>query len=271
MSGECGFQVDVDPRSPGQFLACCGLLEIADRLWGASGWFESECFRVTTSGSLAETLGALTHRDAEPDRVVLPDGCDVEAKDLISPLRITLSSAPPRSIRLDAWLKIQPDRGEIIAVGNPPWNFWSGQQTSLGIWRTLAQALKQLPLSSVGRQLFSVRLPLSGRFGFDPGAAWNALDVGFSPNEQAMAVASSPAIEMLAAVGVQRFRPDVDGNFETFRYATWGAPLPPQAASVAFRSSWTGTGGQRFVGLVVSRGSYAALGLSTLEKGFDRG
>src|SRR5262245_36342044 len=35
--------VNVDPTNPGQFFACCGLLELADRLWpGAEGWFASD-------------------------------------------------------------------------------------------------------------------------------------------------------------------------------------------------------------------------------------
>jgi CRISPR-associated protein Csb3 len=33
--------VNVDVTNPGQFFACCGLLELADRLWpGAEGWFD---------------------------------------------------------------------------------------------------------------------------------------------------------------------------------------------------------------------------------------
>jgi len=33
----------VDPTNPGQFFACCGLLELADRAWqGAEGWFEQD-------------------------------------------------------------------------------------------------------------------------------------------------------------------------------------------------------------------------------------
>jgi CRISPR-associated protein Csx14 len=31
-------RIKVDPTNPGQFFACCGLLELADRLWsGAQG------------------------------------------------------------------------------------------------------------------------------------------------------------------------------------------------------------------------------------------
>jgi CRISPR-associated protein Csb3 len=40
---ESVFRLRVDPTNPGQFFACCGLLELADRLWGgAEGWFEND-------------------------------------------------------------------------------------------------------------------------------------------------------------------------------------------------------------------------------------
>jgi CRISPR-associated protein Csx14 len=34
-------RVEANPCNPGEFFACCGLLELADRLWpgGAEGWF----------------------------------------------------------------------------------------------------------------------------------------------------------------------------------------------------------------------------------------
>lgn len=39
--------VNVDVTNPGQFFACCGLLELADRLWpGAEGWFENLGFSI---------------------------------------------------------------------------------------------------------------------------------------------------------------------------------------------------------------------------------
>ena len=41
MSGlEPSIRISLDVTNPGQFFACCGLLELADRLWnGAEGWF----------------------------------------------------------------------------------------------------------------------------------------------------------------------------------------------------------------------------------------
>lgn len=42
-ASEAHISVRVDPANPGQFFACCGLLELADRLWGgAEGWFNDE-------------------------------------------------------------------------------------------------------------------------------------------------------------------------------------------------------------------------------------
>jgi CRISPR-associated protein Csx14 len=122
--------------------------------------------------------------------------------------------------------------------------------------------LKTLP-PETSDGLYSLRVPLSGRFGFDPGAAWNALDVGFSPSDQDMGVASSPAVELLAAVGLQRFRPSVERDRESFFYATWEKSLPPLVAAAAASGVTNISPGARFRGRVVSRGSYAALGMST--------
>ena len=58
-------RVNVDPTNPGQFFACCGLLELADRLWpGAEGWFAGfpnafpkesvEIFTLVKDGKIAE-------------------------------------------------------------------------------------------------------------------------------------------------------------------------------------------------------------------------
>ncbi len=56
--------VTVDPTNPGQFFACCGLLELADRLWpgGARGAFNSggqEFVIERTEGSDAADARAL--------------------------------------------------------------------------------------------------------------------------------------------------------------------------------------------------------------------
>ena len=262
--------VKADPTNPGQFLACCGLLELADRLWeGAEGWFKDGIFQIACGGTLEEALHGLVASD--PEEVTKLDN-DLEVKPLIAPLRLSFEGTRPFEFTLDAWMTIKVDKGEVMAAPNPPWNFWSGQQTSFRIWRDLRSALRDQLKTTDPEQLedfFSRRIPLSGRFGFDPGAAWNALDVGFSPNEQRMDVASSAAVELLAAVGIQRFRPCMAEDRQSFTYATWGQPLaPPIAAAVACMAVVIPPT-TRFRGRVISRGSYAALGHSIPIGGED--
>jgi CRISPR-associated protein Csx14 len=262
--------VSVDATNPGQFFACCGLLELADRLWGdAEGWFDDGSFQIASTGTLAEILQSLVAANAE-EVTKLSNG--LEVKPLIAPLRLTLDGTRPSSLTLDAWMTIKIDKGEVVTVANPPWNFWSGQQTSFRIWRDLRTTLKdQLQSIHPDRlsELFSHRVLLSGRFGFDPGAAWNALDVGFSPNEQGMEVASSAAVEMLAAVGIQRFRPAMAEDRESFIYGTWSRPLPPPVAAAAASGVLGTVITNCFRGCVISRGSYAALGRSIPVRGED--
>ncbi len=258
-------RVDVRPENPGEFLACCGLLELADRLWGAEGWFEGGAFiiRCATEGAtLREVLEALVH-ELPVEVTTLPSG--IAVKPLIAPLRLRIPGARPATLLLDAWMTLAADRKAVEAVASPPWNFWSGQQTSMRIWRTLSEALggqiKQLHQNPAS--LFRQRISLGGRFGFDPGAAWTALDVGFSPNEQGLDVSSSPAVELLAAVGLQRFRPALSRDRQWFVYATWGRPLYPAVAAAAACGSVPVPTTKTFRGRVIGRGSYAALAYSS--------
>ncbi len=53
---EPAISIRIDPTNPGQFFACCGLLELADRLWAsAEGWFEND-----------DTVFVLTAPDMRP-------------------------------------------------------------------------------------------------------------------------------------------------------------------------------------------------------------
>jgi CRISPR-associated protein Csx14 len=256
-------KVAVDLSNPGQFFACCGLLELAHRLWpGAEGWFESGAFCVSRSGTILELLASFLVSDPLP-LSNLSNGLPV--KPIISPLRLEVQEKPEVSIVIDAWLRIDDNGAFPVVMGNPPWNFWSGQQTSSGIWKLLAAGARK-QLAKVQRDeledLFEFRVLLSGRFGFDPGAAWNARDVGFSPNAQGMEVATSPLVELLAAVGVQRFRPSMARDRQSFIYAAWRSPLEADVAA-CFASGIPGGDIERYCGRVVSRGQYAALGRST--------
>ena len=264
------FRVRVDASNPGQFLACCGLLELATRLWTfAEGWFDDGWFYVASDGTLRQVLVALSSR--EPTEVTTLDS-GLEVKALIAPLRLEL---PGRSdpLVLDGWMTIGTEKGEVVAKKSPPWNFWSGQQTSHRIWRSLrAELLSMLKTMTPADEedLFFHRVPTSGRFGFDPVAAWKALDAGFSPNEQHMEVASSPAVELLAALGLQRVRLPVSPDETRFWYATWAVPLSAAVAAPAACGVGVSAGSTNYEGRVISRGSFAALGVSRRVEGGQR-
>jgi CRISPR-associated protein Csx14 len=110
--------------------------------------------------------------------------------------------------------------------------------------------------------LLSQRLLQKGRFGFDPGPAWNALDVGFSLNEHGVEVESSPATELFAAVGLQRFRPVMHDGRDGFDYFTWHNACSPCVAAAAMAGAIRNRQTLRIRASVTTRGQYAALGFA---------
>ncbi|MBI4454814.1 MAG: hypothetical protein HY644_02830 [Acidobacteria bacterium] len=57
---EPDIRVPVDLTNPGQFFACCGLLELADRLWpGAQAWFDRRGFCLRCDGNLRTLVACL--------------------------------------------------------------------------------------------------------------------------------------------------------------------------------------------------------------------
>lgn len=260
-------RINVDASNPGQFFACCGLLELADRLWpGAEGWFDISFFNLRTDGTLREILTRLIRDIPRP----LDNVCGhIPVKSIIAPLALKLDGDGAEALVIDFWMRVAIVKGTVQAVSNPPWNCWSGQQTPLRIWLPLRDALRAIVDTTSDEELlnlFTLRRPLTGRFGFDSVAAWNALDLGFSPNDQGMAVNASPASELLAAIGIQRFRPLVSANRSTISYATWSVPagaiVAPAMACLAVFGR-----GTRYELPVVTRGQYGALGHAQPKEG----
>lgn len=265
--------VKVDLTNPGQFFACCGLLELADRLWpGAEGWFEDRSFNLHAGGNLRSLLTILIF---DPPEQVSSFCGTLSVKPIVAPLALTFDGNASSRFVLDFWLKVAAKSGSVQAVAAPPWNMWSGNQKSFQIWLQLRDELRAILVGdsatrTVARtdaqlqELFYQTRPLTGRFGFDSTAAWNALDVGFSPNDQGMAVESSPATELLAAVGLQRFRPVVDEGMIT--YQLWNIPCAACVAA-AFASGSINSVGNRFRFEIVDRGQYSAFGKAKPMKG----
>lgn len=232
--------VNVDVTNPGQFFACCGLLELAHRLWpGAEGWFEKDQFHVVIKEKqqnlFCQLLDRLRTATFESDKN--------RGEDKIHPICIN-----QWNLYLDWWLDTSGKSNSF--------KLWAGQQSFESIILNLQAALKEINLLNA-ENILNVSMPLSGRFGFDPRAAWNAIDVGYSPNEQQMKVNTFPIVEILAAVGIQGFRPAQDKN--DYYYSTWNRPLPTLTARIAASGRLPIGNTRTFRFQIVSRGNYKGL------------
>lgn len=222
-NSEPTIRVHLDPTNPGQFFACCGLLELADRLWGeAEGWFEPGEFRMATGGELPDLMDRVSQATLTQ---LVPDD------NTASPIEI---GTPFRDLRLDWWLD------EL--AGGRELKVWAGSMESARIARAMQHAMRD------GRfhrpDLFDV-----GVIAYDPdntakkvepfyfdarrGPNAHSRDVGFSPNDLQLTTTAFPAVEFLCLVGLQRSLPARTDQPRVFRYHTWTRPLPPLLIPVA--------------------------------------
>jgi CRISPR-associated protein Csb3 len=218
---EPSIRVNVDVTNPGQFFACCGLLELADRLWpGAEGWFGDGYFVIQGTGGLAALVDALESASLQQL------DCD---DDMASPLHL----GTPFGLRLDWW--VNP------SLNGSPLKVWAGSMRGARIARAMKHAIAQIEsLDDLLTFAVVVYDPDQFRkkvepFYFDGRRGSNAqsIDVGFAPDSVSMKTVACPALELLCLVGLQRFRPATTDTRRVFEYATWSTPLPPAAAASA--------------------------------------
>lgn len=218
--------VRMDPLNPGQFFACCGLFELIDlEKPGALSRFvlnearpREASFIVSEDADLNQILARL--------RSATPEFADGES-DPPAPVRPAILPYNGQMLVLDWWL--DDFRQETV-----PLKCWAGQVTTAKLFSEL---LPMLDETSSGGDLFDRSRMTKSKFGVDPRSAWNALDFGFSPNEHGTDAATFPAVDILAAIGLQGFRPD---GGRRLAYHLWQVPLPAAIARVAFRSPWDG-------------------------------
>jgi hypothetical protein len=251
--------LDVDLRNPGQFFACCGLLELASRLWpGSEGWFAGEgsraAFHIATHSGHNDPLGEIVRKLCEPDNLVaIANDEGVEKLQADRQPVILL----PFGLRLDWWLDAygEGDKSEL--------KVWAGQQTPERNVKGLRSAWRDIlarAQDTSAKTLFAQRWPTTGRFGFDPSASWESLDVGFSPDEQGIPVLTCPATEILSAIGLQRCRPiPVQGKRRWCAYYVWRDAL--EVSIIPAVTSGVGNRGPAFAFPVVMRSAqYGSFG-----------
>lgn len=262
---DIGLNVAVDVTNPGQFFACCGLLELAHRLWpGAEGWFAQNggTFRVRAPGGDVCTITRLvqgltnagiegeltieerrqldrlesTKRELKQEGKTLTAADEERRRELGKRSREgALSLGSPFDLRIAWW---QEDGDDVPKT-------FAGRQEVL----RMAKAM----LSEIDHALHSEailgyrRLLRSGKskvepFCFDALRFAHALDIGFSLDvqEKTIRATAAPVTELLALIGLQRFRPVVRTSKERgikalVEYATWHVPLglPPAAGAMS--------------------------------------
>ena len=215
-------RIRVDAMNPGQFFACCGLLELAGRLAPTvTGCFEANYFLISKAPSLEKLV----------DSIVAANLVKLDPEDTTaSPILVSI----PFCLRLD-WWKTGDRASSDLKV-------WAGTMESFRIARAMQHAMRA-PQFSASDMLNT------GTVAFDPddvltkvepfyfdarrGPNAHSRDVGFAPNDLGMTTVASPAVEFLCLVGLQRVRPVPAGKPRLFDYNTWELPLPPELSPVA--------------------------------------
>lgn len=226
---QANITVNVDPTNPGQFFACCGLLELADRLWpGAEGWFEGSdrAFLISNSGTLDDLVEAIATAELIHVRPSDPYSSPVVVGTPFLPLSI------------DWW--------ETDLTGARDLKVWAGTMESFGIAQAMQHAVRDPRFRDAG--LLDVGMVVTtpsdaGKkkepYYFDARRTPNAhsRDVGFAANDLGMTSIAHPAVELLCLVGLQIARPAFTKKSRVYDYFTWHIPLLPSLLLAASTGS----------------------------------
>jgi CRISPR-associated protein Csb3 len=252
-------RINVNPCNPGQFFACCGLLELANRLWGgAEGWFAeggrvfcllpveaspdasasqfieslAKC-RLTSTMSAEEVARLQSFRERPKGKAKKPKLGEEQKKEkkwLESRWRdepILLHA--PFNLRLDWWR----DR----RAGGYRYKTWAGQQSVLDIASAMKRPIEAghwrelTPSQWLSHSSGDNAVPFN--FDSDLGCQSSGIDIGFSLDPLRMVTRTRPLIEFAAFIGLQRFRPASDTARNRHEYRLWSSPLLPPAAIAA--------------------------------------
>lgn len=202
----------IDPANPGQFFGCCGVFELAQRLWpDSTARFEGARF-VVSEGH----LDALVDAASKAPLLVLEPGNQTSS---------ALHFGAPFDLRLDWW---KHERGLKT---------WAGR---MSVDRIAHSLQRDLP-GTLSQGFFDDGHVIVGADGkkvepyyFDSrrGAGALPLDLGFSTDALSLETVAFSATEFFTLVGLQRFRPR-ESRPRIYRYRTWRAWLPATLAALA--------------------------------------
>jgi hypothetical protein len=214
---ETAIQVDVDPTNPGQFFACCALLELADRLWPeVEGCFSNDLRKFLISCG-EHTLAELVSATANCSMT------QVEGDPYSSPILI---GAPFRELEIDWWVR--------DLTGARDLKVWAGTMESYGIAKAMQYAIRETSFEvndflNIGQVVMNPDEPNKKKepYYFDARRCPNAhsLDVGFAANDLGLTTTAHPAVELLCLIGLQVARPAFTSQKRIYDYTVWTTPL----------------------------------------------
>jgi hypothetical protein len=233
--------IRVDVTNPGQFFACCGLAELAERILQRNllCWFAGQEYSISMQsdglcrGSLQTLLGNLEEtslKQADPD------------DETASPILISGVC----ELRLDWW--------QDVGGGGNALKTWAGSQNVYRIATAMQNAFSgvtnMVDCLNYSAVVYDPNAPDKKvePFYFDSrrGAKPFSRDIGFAPDALQMTTPAYPVVEYLCLVGLQRCRPSASQKPRVFDYHTWQTPLPVSAMPAAVCGLLPGVGVRGF-------------------------
>jgi len=236
--------IPVDLFNPGQVFACMGFLEAAEVLLGqAEGGFDwsdpAEVRFVLRVAGEADPVGEVSGflAGAKVSSIAPPDSTlstlAWKVPTVSTPCDAFPFPEPPSPATLPALFEDVHGRRLMIehwgdTTRRDAVKFWAGSGGYPGAALARdALELVRAGLAAGGAAAFELDAPQSSSFRFDWRRDYVPIEVGFSPNvHPAMTMVGFPAVELLAAIGLQHARPARLDRL-TYQYAALGACVPP--------------------------------------------
>jgi hypothetical protein len=255
MSNATPITVPVDLTNPGQFFACCGLLELAGRVDDKSeGCFRNSLFHLrTTAVDVLDKLFSCaididsSYKPTDPeerDQGNEEDDPDDAKRGRIFPMRLL----EPFNLLLNWWTEKEAQEQKL--------KLWTAGQRVTDLMNAHYKKKKQRGRKGAPDKIIKVYTPSTrehfakvvrdhptdwlrravpidapGPFSFDSRLSRNnALDLGHFSH---VTLAFSPAVDVLSLIGLQRFRPETLEVWNRNLYCTWSEYLPVTVAPLA--------------------------------------
>lgn len=248
--GPTTVRIKADVTNPGQFFACCGLLELAARIDPeASGYFDQDSFLInadidavladffechvsviTSDASIASVIDHGEEAADDPD--VDPDRGRIHPMLLSKPFNLMLdwwNSEGAQEQKLKTWTAGQRVTDLLLRHHKKQNRKGKTHFTAVPSMREhFAKAVREYPQDWL-RAALPIEAPMA--FSYDSRLSRNnALDLGHT---NAGVLAFSPAVDVLVLIALQRFRPRVLTLWSRNQFCTWRQPLPVEVAAVA--------------------------------------